>query len=113
MSNGKIEVKHLTVEYRNSNPYLAVDDVSFSVEPGEFVSLMGPSGCGKTTTLHAITGFIKPAKGKIMVDGKPLNYPPKDVQIMFQQPHLFHWKTVYGNLEFYMKINDSLQSLNP
>ena len=105
MSQGRIEVQNLTVQYQNSNPFLAVEDINFIVKPGEFVSLVGPSGCGKTTTLHAITGLIKPTKGKITIDSKQLLYPSKDIQIMFQQPCLFHWKTVYGNIEFYLKIN--------
>jgi iron(III) transport system ATP-binding protein len=50
----------------------AVDDISFTVEPGEFLSLLGPSGCGKTTTLRCIAGFERPDGGRILFDGEPI-----------------------------------------
>lgn len=105
MSQGKIEVQGLTVNYQNADSFLAIKDINFIVNSGEFVSLMGPSGCGKTTTLHAITGIIKPTSGKVKIDDKLIAYPSKEIQLMFQQPCLFHWKTVYENIAFYLRIN--------
>ncbi|MEU6845319.1 ABC transporter ATP-binding protein [Streptomyces sp. NPDC046716] len=73
-------------------PVIAVSDVSLAVGPGEFVVLVGPSGCGKTTLLRLIAGFEKPAAGSVEVRRK--------VGVVFQQPRLFPWRTVGGNLAF-------------
>ena len=55
---------------------VAVDDVSFDVEPGEMVTLLGPSGCGKSTTLRLIAGLERPDAGEILVRGRPLPHAP-------------------------------------
>src|SRR3989338_3333907 len=105
MQKGKIEVRSLALAYPVPHQFYAVKDLEFSVEPGEFVCLLGPSGCGKTTTLHTIAGLIKPTEGGIWVDEEPLRVPSADVQLVFQQPHLFPWKTVADNIAFYLRIN--------
>lgn len=64
-----LSVEHLSVRYPGKHEHLAVNDVSFSVEPGELVALVGQSGCGKTTTLQSIMGLIPEATGSIEVDG--------------------------------------------
>lgn len=78
-------------------------DVSFSVEEGEFVSLLGPSGCGKTTTLTIIAGFQKANEGKIIVNGKEVTKPGTDRSFMFQNYALFPWLKVGENIEYPMK----------
>ncbi|MCK4283922.1 MAG: ATP-binding cassette domain-containing protein, partial [Candidatus Brocadiae bacterium] len=55
---------------------VAVDDVSFEVETGELFFLLGPSGCGKTTILRLIAGFLKPDRGAISFDGRPIDAVP-------------------------------------
>ncbi len=60
---------------KSFGPIPAVSDVSLTLRPGEFVSLLGPSGCGKTTTLRMIAGFIKPTAGRIEVNGVPVSSP--------------------------------------
>jgi len=65
-------------------------DISFTVEKGEFVSIIGPSGCGKTTLLHIIQGFEKPTSGKVISEGKK--------GFVFQEHNLFPWKTVLENV---------------
>jgi putrescine transport system ATP-binding protein len=65
----------------------AVDEVSLSVESGEFFALLGPSGCGKTTLLRLIAGFETPDSGRILIDGAMMNAVPpyaRPVNMMFQ-----------------------------
>ncbi len=76
----------------------AVHDVSMDVTEGEFVSIVGPSGCGKTTLLRMIGGLILPTSGSIVVNGKELEGPVPDVGFVFQNPTLFPWQTVLGNV---------------
>ena len=82
---------------------IVLKDVSFSVEEGEFVSLLGPSGCGKTTTLTIIAGFQKANEGKIIVNGKEVTKPGTDRSFMFQNYALFPWLKVGENIEYPMK----------
>lgn len=77
---------------------IAVDRVSLAVMPGEFVSLVGPSGCGKSTLLNAMAGLERPFEGEITVAGKPMLAPRPDIGMVFQQPHLFPWKSVRRNI---------------
>lgn len=82
---------------------VVLNDVSFDVQEGEFVSLLGPSGCGKTTTLTIIAGFQKPNSGKIVVNGKEVSKPGPDRSFMFQNYALFPWLKVGENIEYPMK----------
>jgi NHLM bacteriocin system ABC transporter ATP-binding protein len=68
---GEIEVSHVVFRYRESEP-LVLKDVSFHVEPGEFVALVGPSGCGKSTLIRLLLGFEAPSSGAIYYDGQDL-----------------------------------------
>ena len=72
----------------------AVDDVSFEVEPGEFLSLLGPSGCGKTTTLRCIAGFERPDSGRITFDGEPLTDLERGVFVPPNRARLRHGVSV-------------------
>jgi spermidine/putrescine ABC transporter ATP-binding subunit len=83
-----------------------VDDVSFDVRPGEFVSLLGPSGCGKTTTLRMIAGFVMPSGGRVL-NGADVTYAPPDkrnVGFVFQNYALWPHMTVLENITFGLKL---------
>jgi NitT/TauT family transport system ATP-binding protein len=82
----------------------AVGDVSMTVEPGEFVSLIGPSGCGKSTLLNIVAGFVSPSSGHAMLDGAPIRRPGSDRGVVFQQYSLFPWLSVRRNVEFGLKM---------
>ena len=99
---GKVEVKNLRVVYQKN--LCAVDNVSFIVNPGEFVCLIGPNGCGKTTVLNVIAGFISPTSGHILLDGNITNSPSPEKGFVFQKYVLFPWKTVIKNIEFGLKM---------
>jgi NitT/TauT family transport system ATP-binding protein len=83
---------------------VAVRDVSLTVAPGEFVSVVGPSGCGKTTILNMIAGFMPHTGGEIRVDGTPIDGPGPDRGVVFQSFALFPWKTVLDNVGFGPKM---------
>jgi NitT/TauT family transport system ATP-binding protein len=103
--NGHIEIEHLGISFGASAGQVeALRDVSMSVQPGEFVSIIGPSGCGKSTLLNAVAGFIKPSCGSVSVDGKQVQGPGADRGVVFQQYSLFPWRTVRGNVEFGLKM---------
>ncbi|MEH2471048.1 NitT/TauT family transport system ATP-binding protein [Nitrobacteraceae bacterium AZCC 2161] len=77
---------------------IAADRVSFQIMRGEFVCLLGPSGCGKSTVLNTIAGFETPYSGSVSVAGKLVTGPGPDRGMVFQQPHLFPWKSVRSNI---------------
>ncbi len=104
-AKGRIEIENLGVRFSSgSGDVEALCDVSMTVEPGSFVSIIGPSGCGKSTLLNAVAGFVKPSSGKLLVDGKPINGPSAERGVVFQQYSLFPWRTVRGNVEFGLKM---------
>ena len=79
-------------------PVVALEDASFHVKSGEFVSLIGPSGCGKSTLLRLVSGLIKPTAGQLNVFGKPVSGPRSEIGMMFQKPTLLDWKSVFDNV---------------
>ncbi|MGD1865125.1 MAG: ABC transporter ATP-binding protein [Phormidesmis sp.] len=96
---GHIAIQQLSVVFgTGKQSFLAVEDFSLQINPGEFVCLIGPSGCGKSTVLNSIAGFVSPTQGAILVDGRLIEQPGGDRGMVFQQPSLFPWKTVLGNV---------------
>lgn len=94
-----IRVSNLSIVFEtNRGQVIAVDRVSFEVSQGEFVCIVGPSGCGKSTVLNTIAGLEVPFEGEILVEGLPMLRPRPDVGMVFQQPHLFPWKSVRRNI---------------
>jgi NitT/TauT family transport system ATP-binding protein len=81
-----------------------VDDVTYDIHDGEFVSIIGPSGCGKTTMLNIVAGFVQPTSGKVLLDGKPVVNPGPDRGVIFQEYGVFPWLTVKQNIEFGLKL---------
>ena len=88
------------------SPVRALDDVSFTVEQGEFVCLVGPSGCGKTTLFRIIAGLIEATDGEILLGGTPVTGPTTDMGVVFQEYHLFPWLTVEENVGFGLERSD-------
>ncbi|WP_135363287.1 ABC transporter ATP-binding protein [Halosimplex halophilum] len=78
----------------------ALADVSFAVDPGEFVTVVGPSGCGKTTLVRLVGGLETPTDGRILVDGEPVVAPGPDRAMVFQEYRLFPWLSVRENVAF-------------
>jgi NitT/TauT family transport system ATP-binding protein len=79
----------------------ALADVSFSVEEGQFVTLVGPSGCGKSTLLQILAGLIAATSGEARIEGERICAPmPEKIGMVFQDPTLLPWKTALANVEF-------------
>ena len=94
-----LSARNIRVSYQSAQgPVVAVDNLSLTVERGEFVSLLGPSGCGKSTLLKVASGLLRPTKGDMLLDGTPVQGPRRDVGIVFQQATLLPWKTVLANV---------------
>ncbi len=87
----------------------ALDDVSLTVNEGEFVCLVGPSGCGKSTLLNMIAGLEKPDQGTLKADGKLVTGPGRERMMMFQESALFPWLDVLGNVLFGLKLKPGLK----
>lgn len=95
-----VDAKNLTMQFGD---FTAVNDVSFRIAAGKFVTLLGPSGCGKTTLLKMISGFLAPTSGTIKIAQNDVtNVPPenRDTALCFQSYALFPHLNVLGNLEF-------------
>lgn len=104
MQQDKIFADHVSVAYeKDDESLLAVDDVTLSIQEGEFVVIVGPSGCGKTTFMNTLAGLVKPISGKVFMDGKKITGPSAERGVVFQQFALFPWKTVFENVEFGLK----------
>ncbi len=78
--------------------FTAVEDVSFQVHPGEFVSVVGPSGCGKSTLLGMVSGLLPPSAGRILVEGEEVTGINRKLGYLFQRDALLPWKTVLENV---------------
>jgi NitT/TauT family transport system ATP-binding protein len=79
----------------------AIDRLDFSVSDGEFVGIVGPSGAGKTTLLKCMSGLLAPTRGQIVLRGKPIDGPPLEMAVVFQDysRSLFPWLTIQRNVE--------------
>jgi ABC-type nitrate/sulfonate/bicarbonate transport system ATPase subunit len=78
---------------------VALAEISLALAPGELVSLVGPSGCGKSTLLRLIAGLDVPDSGELMIGSEPITAPSAERGLVFQDPSLFPWLTVRGNIE--------------
>jgi NitT/TauT family transport system ATP-binding protein len=99
----RIDVRGVSKTYisaRTGEAVEALRDVSFCVEPHEFVAIVGPSGCGKSTLLSLVAGFAEPTSGQVLADGTAVTGPNPRRGVMFQDYALFPWRTVRGNVEF-------------
>src|SRR5437879_9451133 len=105
----KLAIENVSKNFRSaSGPVLALDRVSLNVAEGEFVCIVGTSGCGKTTLLNIIAGLEKPDSGTVLADGKPVTGPGRERLVMFQEPALFPWLDVFGNVLFGLKLKPNL-----
>ena len=92
----------------------ALDNVGFSVEKGEFLSILGPSGCGKTTLLRILIGLLSADSGKILLEGNDITNAPPDKRkmgIVFQNYALFENMTVSGNISYAMRFRPELKDI--
>ncbi|MBI2370575.1 MAG: ABC transporter ATP-binding protein [Deltaproteobacteria bacterium] len=82
----------------------ALHEVSLVVSPGEFLAVVGPSGCGKSTLLSITAGLIQPTSGRVLVGGTEVRGVSRRVGYMFQQDHLFEWRTCEQNVTIGLEV---------
>jgi NitT/TauT family transport system ATP-binding protein len=76
----------------------ALEAVDLRIDPGDFVAFVGPSGCGKSTLLNIVAALIRPTRGQVLFEGRPLHEPSREMGVMFQAPVLLPWRTVERNV---------------
>ena len=104
-----LEVKNLTYIYSAGTPFehKALDDISFSVERGEFIGIIGHTGSGKSTLMQQLNGLLKPTSGTVLLDGRDVTALPPErrpVNTVFQSYALFPHMTVFDNVAFGLKM---------
>lgn len=108
-----LELKDICLTYQTMQSETeAIKNTNFSVDSGEFVSIVGPSGCGKTTILSMIAGLLKPTSGEILLDGETITKISTNVGYMLQRDNLFEWLTVNQNIKIGLKINHNKNCLS-
>lgn len=97
-----LEIKNLSHSYHTiAGETPALSHLSFSMQKGEFISIVGPSGCGKSTLLSLISGLMEPEEGIVELHGKIMGY-------MLQKDHLLEWRTIYKNIILGLEIKHML-----
>lgn len=104
-----LQLQDIGMAYHTLNGEIpALSHISFSINEGEFVSLVGSSGCGKSTILNLIAGLLKPEQGAITMQGISLEKSPVTIGYMLQKDHLFEWRTIYENVILGLEIQKKL-----
>ena len=100
-----VVIDHLSAVFDNGNGGLrALEDISFSVCPQEFVSVLGPSGSGKSTLLRILAGLLPPTQGQVLYQGEAINGPRRGVGFVFQRANLMPWRTVLENITLPLEL---------
>lgn len=87
-----------------------ISELDLTVEPGEFVALLGPSGCGKSTFLRLVAGLEPATTGQLLHDGTPITDPDPSRIVVFQDPTLFPWRTVWDNVALGLQARGLLKT---
>ena len=102
-----INIKNLGLIYHSlKNETIAIKNIDFKVNKGEFVSIIGPSGCGKSTLLNIISGLIKPSFGEVLYLNESISKSLDKLGYMFQKDYLFEWLSVMDNVKLGLKIKN-------
>lgn len=109
-----LEVNHLNFAYHSLDGEIsALSDITFTIEPGDFIAIVGPSGCGKSTLLNLMAGLLQPESGSVQFKGNPLNKETtSQIGYMLQNDHLFEWRSVYKNVCLGLEIRNQLTDEN-
>jgi NitT/TauT family transport system ATP-binding protein len=89
---------------RGAAPTVALDGLSLDVAGGEIVALIGPNGCGKSTFLRVAAGLLKPERGAITLDGRPIIEPDDRIGLVFQEPRLLPWRSAAANITYPLEL---------
>lgn len=100
-----LEVKNISKKYQNKEgEVLALENVNFRINKGEFVSIIGPSGCGKSTLLSIIAGLEEKTTGEIYIEGKKINEISSEIGYMLQRDCLLEWRNILSNTMFGLEV---------
>jgi NitT/TauT family transport system ATP-binding protein len=100
-----IELNQVSKKYiTRQGETVALEDISFHVPKGAFVSLIGPSGCGKTTVLSMIAGLFKQTSGEMTLFGNPIKGNSPRIGYMLQQDYLLSWRTIFENVTLSLEL---------
>ncbi len=100
-----LKIKNISKMYQAKNGEIeALKDINFTVDNGEFVSMIGPSGCGKSTLLSIIAGLEEKTSGKLYIDGEESNGITSKIGYMLQKDSLLEWRSIYKNVIFGLEI---------
>jgi NitT/TauT family transport system ATP-binding protein len=91
--------------HTNEGDVNALDNVSFTVNPGEFLAIIGPSGCGKSTLFNIVGGLLRTYDGKVTVAGETVSGPHPAIGMVFQEESTFPWRNVVDNVAFPLEIS--------
>jgi NitT/TauT family transport system ATP-binding protein len=91
--------------HTNDGDVTALDNVSFTVSPGEFLAVIGPSGCGKSTLFNIVGGLLRTYDGKVTVAGETVSGPHPAIGMVFQEESTFPWRNVVDNVAFPLEIS--------
>ncbi|HJV44510.1 MAG TPA: ABC transporter ATP-binding protein [Bacillota bacterium] len=109
MSNRVISFDHVTKTFiTHDGENQALENISFTVGDGEFVTLLGPSGCGKSTLLSMLAGLFRPTSGNITIRGEKVSGPSRQIGYMLQQDYLLSWRTIRENILLGLEIQKTL-----
>ena len=108
-----IKVQNLSLTYHSKlGETLALDNISFDIEHGEFISIVGPSGCGKTTILSILAGLLNPSNGNVLVNDDVPKTKNSQCGYMFQRDNLLPWRTIEKNVLLGLEIQHKLTPAN-
>lgn len=102
-----LSAKSISLTYATDNGgLLALSDVSFDIDSGEFVCLVGPSGCGKSSLLKILSGLLLPTAGNAEFEGEPITRPRRRIGVVFQKSNLMPWRTVQQNITLPLELQN-------
>ena len=106
-----LTIREVSHHFRlHGRPLPVLDRISFRVGDGEFVAILGPSGCGKSTLLRLVAGLDFPSAGSLLVQGRAIEGPDPSRVVVFQDPTLYPWRTVWGNVALGLEAQGLLRT---
>jgi len=100
-----LTIKNVSKKYQAKNGEIeALKNITFSVEEGEFISIIGPSGCGKSTILSIIAGLEEKSSGEVILDGENITSVSDKIGYMLQKDSLLEWRSIYKNVILGLEI---------
>lgn len=105
MTQAVLAAERVQMTFTSANSHLeALAEATLAVMPNEFVCIIGPSGCGKSTLLRILGGLVRPTSGCVLLNGRPLEHPRREIGFVFQRANLMPWRTALRNVMLPLEI---------